>query len=270
MKHKTSFSLVFVSRIVIALVFLFITQPVVGARSPESAGVVETTQDAFSAAASVPGVRFVHTATDDNCTGWRSLIDHPLTNNNPNAILFVTENWNPGGGEIGMYNDPPIGVYYDISPQKWIIFNQDTAAMPIGAAFNVLIPSVDTSVFVHTATGANIVQNLTYIDHPLTNDNPNAIVFVTQNSGPGAGVGVFNNHPTGVFYDDGEQKWGIFNQDTTAAMPLGAAFNVLIPPSGADIFVHTATAGNIALNHTFIDHPLTNKNPNAIVFVTQN
>jgi len=69
MKHKTSFSLVFVSRIVIALVFLFIAQPVVSARSPESAGVVETTQDAFSAAASVPGVRFVHIATATNTIG---------------------------------------------------------------------------------------------------------------------------------------------------------------------------------------------------------
>ena len=211
---------------------------------------------------------FVHTATDDNIAGNATYINHSLTNGNPNAILFVTQNWNPSGGEIGVYNDHPIGVYYASLSQKWAIFNQDDAAMPNGAAFNILIPSVDTSFFVHTATAANIVANNTVIDHPLTNANPNAILFVTQNWNPGGGGGEINNHPIGVFYNDDEQKWGIFNQDTTSTMPLDAAFNVLIPPAGMDLFIHTAT--NIAVHYSYINHPLTNDNPNATVLVTQN
>ena len=101
MKHETSFRLAFVSRIVIALAILFVALPVVGARSPESASSVEP-RNLISAAASVPGVRFVHTATATN-TGFNyTLIDHPLTNNNPNAIVLVTQNYNPGGGaDIG-------------------------------------------------------------------------------------------------------------------------------------------------------------------------
>jgi hypothetical protein len=268
MKHEASFSLVSVSRIVILLALLFVTLPVAVARSPESVSSVEA-QDLFSAAASVPGARFVHTATAANTSGNYTYIDHPLTNNNPNAIVLVTQNWNPGGGS-GKYNKQPIGVWYSSSAQKWSIFNQDnTSSMPIGADFNVLIPAAGAVAFVHTATAANITGNWTTIDHPLTNNNPNAIVLVTQNWNPGGAGGTYNNHPIGVWYRGSVGKWAIFNQDKTS-MPVGADFNVLIPPTGADAFVHKATAANITGNSTFIDHPLTNNNPNAIVLVTQN
>lgn len=203
MKHKTSFSLVFVSRIVIALAILFVALPVVGAQSSKSASVVETAQGAFSAAASVPGVRFVHTATAANINGHYTYVDHPLTNDNPNAILLVTQNWNPGGVG-GIYNDHPIGVWYSSSAKKWAVFNQDFAAMPTGAAFNVLIPATGADTFVHTATAANIAGNHTYIDHPFTNNNPNAIVLVTQNWNPG-GVG---NRPAGSWQCDEIVKIG--------------------------------------------------------------
>ena len=140
MKHKTSFSLVFVSRIVIALAILFIALPVVSAQSSESASVVETTQDGFSAAASVPGMRFFHIARAANTIGNRTYIDHPLTNDNPNAIVFVTQNWNPSGVGPGEYNDQPIGVLYSSAAQKWAIFNQDyNIDMPVDAAFNIIV-----------------------------------------------------------------------------------------------------------------------------------
>ena len=70
----------------------------------------------------------------------------------------------------------------------------------IGAAFNVRIPSTDTAALVHTATVANIVNNYTLIDDPLTNNNPNAIVLVTQNWNPGGVGGIYNDHIIGVFY----------------------------------------------------------------------
>ena len=278
MNQDTAIHLVIVSRKVVALAILFgalltfnFTQgrPVLGAQSPESVHVVET-QDAFSAVASVSGVRFVHTATITNTTGNYTYIDHPLTNNNPDAIVFVTQNWNPGG--VGdTYNDYAIGVWYSSSAQKWSIFNQDnTSSMPEGAAFNVLIPATGANAFVHTATAGNITGNWTYIDHPLTNNNPDAIIFVTQNWNPGGVGGTYNDYAIGVWYYSTIGKWAIFNQDNTSSMPDGAAFNVLIPPTSADVFVHTATATNIAGHYTYLDHPLTNDNPNAIVFVTPN
>jgi hypothetical protein len=99
--------------------------------------------------------------------------------------------------------------------------------MPTGAAFNVLVATADEDTFVHAATVANITGNWTTIDHPLTNENPNAIVFVTQNWNPGGTSGKYNDHPIGVWYDNGEKKWAIFNQDL-AAMPDGADFNVMV------------------------------------------
>ncbi len=223
MKHKTSFSLVFVSRIVIALAIFFVAPPAVGARSSESASGVEA-QDAFSAAASVPGAGFVHTATAANTSGNYTLIDHPLTNNDPNAIVLVTHN----GTSLGVGNDHPIGVLYSNLAKKWGVRNQDFAAMPIGAAFSVLIPATGMDNFVHAATAANTSGNTTYIDHPLTNNDPNAIVLVTQNWNPdGSSGGTYNDHPIGVYYSHLAKKWSIFNQDF-ASMPNGADFNVIV------------------------------------------
>lgn len=79
---------------------------------------------------------FVHTATAGNITAGYTVIDHPSLNDNPDATVFVTQNWNPGGGG-GTYNDHAVGVWYIQSSGRWSIFNQDTAAMPPGASFNV-------------------------------------------------------------------------------------------------------------------------------------
>lgn len=79
---------------------------------------------------------FIQVATVNNITGSYTEIDHPLTNNAPGAMLIVTPNYNPPN-VTGGYNDHPIGVSY--FNNKWRIFNQDSAAMPVGVAFNVLI-----------------------------------------------------------------------------------------------------------------------------------
>jgi hypothetical protein len=41
---------------------------------------------------------FVHRATSENISSNSAYLDHPLINGNPDAILYVTQNWNPGGG----------------------------------------------------------------------------------------------------------------------------------------------------------------------------
>ena len=207
---------------------------------------------------------FVHTASAGNSAGDYTKIDNALTNGNPNAIVFTTPNWNPRGVG-GTYDKHPIGVWYDGS--EWAIFNQDLAAIPANAAFNVFVPNPDTSVFVHKATAANISSNWTTLDHPLTNGKPNAILLVTPNWNAGGVGGTYDNHPIGVWYVGG--KWAIFNQDI-AAMPVNAAFNVSVLTAGTNVFVHKATVSNSAGDYTRIDSPLTNGNPNAIVFVTPN
>jgi hypothetical protein len=74
------------------------------------------------------------------------------------------------------------------------------------------------AAFVHTASAPS--NHVTIIDHPSTNDNPDAIVMVTQRW-----EGVYNPHEVGVFYAGG--RWRIFNQDI-AAMPVGAQFNIFV------------------------------------------
>ena len=81
---------------------------------------------------------FVHRATPENISANSTYLDNPQTNDEPNVILYVTQNWNPGSGE-GIYNDHPIGVWYDSNRQRWAIFNQGREEMPEGAAFNVAV-----------------------------------------------------------------------------------------------------------------------------------
>ena len=81
---------------------------------------------------------FVHHATPENTSANSTYLDGPPTDGNPNAVIVVTQNWNPGGSD-GKYNDHPIGVCYDRDRSKWAIFNQDRAAMPVGADCNVAV-----------------------------------------------------------------------------------------------------------------------------------
>ena len=80
---------------------------------------------------------FCHRVTPENLIGSNGTwLSSPAARGNPDAIVLVTPNWNPGGLG-GVYHDHPIGVYYCVD--RWAIFNQDMAPMPLGAAFNVWI-----------------------------------------------------------------------------------------------------------------------------------
>jgi hypothetical protein len=81
---------------------------------------------------------FIHHATPENISANSTYLDSPLSDGNPNAVLMVTHNWNPGGSS-GKYNNHPIGVWYDPNRSKWAIFNEDRVAMPVGADFNVAV-----------------------------------------------------------------------------------------------------------------------------------
>ena len=106
------------------------------------------------------------------------------------------------------------------------------ASSQTGAALDIEGPirvtGARSPAFVHQATAANRQDNFTCMDNPLTNNRSNAILIITQNFGSS---GVYNNRPVGVFYSTGAaftNKWCIFNQDTTAPIPLNASFNVLV------------------------------------------
>ena len=102
-----------------------------------------------------------------------------------------------------------MGVWYSYSRQQWAIFNENLQEMPTGSLFNVLIPSQQTAAFVHTATDIT-VDGYSFLDHPLLNCNPDAIILVTQNWNPGGSGGVYNDHPPAVHYDNDLEQWALF------------------------------------------------------------
>lgn len=167
---------------------------------------------------------FVHRATSENIVNNSTYIDYPSANGNPNAILLVARGSQPSRAANGTRN---IGVWYDAyRGDRWAVFNQDLAPIPEGTTFDVAVrEEPGGAAFVHRATPENTTDNGTYVDHPLTNENPNAVLSIMPNWNPGGGAGTYVDHPVGVRYDADEEKWTILNQDL-APMPRGAAFNV--------------------------------------------
>lgn len=129
-------------------------------------------------------------------------------------------------------------------------------------------PQDGGDTLVHRATPGNIVGNGTYIDHPVSNGNPDAVLLVTQVSYPDGTTA--NAHPTGVWYDENRGRWAIFNQDL-AAMPEGIVFNVVaLKEAGKNTFVHRASSANTDGENTYIDHPSANAAPDAVLLITPN
>src|ERR1017187_9212637 len=80
---------------------------------------------------------FVHRATAANISAHITYIDNPYCNGQPNAILLVTHNWSQDTA-ANRYEVSPVGVYY--TGTGWAIFHEDdTTAMPVGRAFNVMV-----------------------------------------------------------------------------------------------------------------------------------
>ena len=159
-----------------------------------------------------------------------------------------------------------IGVWYDAEARRWAIFNQDLAPMARGTSFDVHVLSEGGSAFVHRATAENTVGDETYLDDPLTDAEHDAPPSVAQNWNPGGVVGgTYNDHPVGVRYDADVKQWVIFNEDGEA-MPEGVDFNVTVFPLGEPAFVQRATPANVTENRTYVDDPLVNGDPDAILF----
>ncbi len=210
---------------------------------------------------------FIHTATAANIGGHITTISHPDLDGNPGAQIIVTHNWNPGGTG-GIYNDNVDGVWYDGS--NWTIFNEDITPMVEGASFNIYIAGNDSNVITHVATVANQNgnENYSYIDNPNTNGNPNANLVIDNYWNPNSVYNVFNY---GLFYDTTFNQWVIYSENLTA-IPVGAAYNVIISPSNNNVetFRHEATAATNSGNITIIDNVLLNGKPNAVFVFSHN
>jgi hypothetical protein len=171
---------------------------------------------------------YTHIATAANSTGDYTILDSPYFNNDPNALVWVTPNWNPGG-KGGVYNNHNIGVWYNNALGRWAIFNQDGSPIPHGAAFNVTYNSGPFApyYYVHTATVSNSMSDYTVLDDSLINGANGHLLMVTPNWNPGGVGGVYLDHPIGVWYNSALKRYAVFNQDGSP-MPRGASFNVWV------------------------------------------
>ncbi len=171
---------------------------------------------------------FVHKATAKNSRGDYTYVSESRTNGNANAIVLASPTQVQKNTKSDSYQHH-IGVWYESRKQQWAIFNEDLAAVPEGATFNVVVPKASAS-FVHRAKTDNISGASTYLDSQLTNGKPDAVLSATQNWNPGGGPGVYNDHPIGTVYEARREKWAIYNKDG-APMPEGAAFNITVSPT---------------------------------------
>jgi hypothetical protein len=131
-----------------------------------------------------------------------------------NSVGVRGVSWVQRGTGVSAYNINPVGAALAIERGAFIVRN---------AGINT-----PTTAFIHTTSQTNLDQNCTFIDNPIANNNPNALLFVTHNLNPRGQVGfLYNNHTIGLWYSFDKQKWCIYNQDS-AAMTLNLAFNVLI------------------------------------------
>ena len=220
-------------------------------------------------------VHFTQTVYSSNRSGDSTYMNNVYTNNKPNALLYVTPNWNPGAVG-GTYDNHPVGVWYDTGAKEWAIFNEDKASMPLNAAFNVLVVptpgSFGGTVFSQAAAPYNISGDSTFLNNITTNGKPSAQLLITQNFNPGGVGGTYNNHSVGAWYNTSTKEWAIFNEDR-ANMPSGASFNVMVGASasgGRTEFVQTTTSSNRSGDSTYINNSVTNNKPNGVLFATPN
>src|SRR5262245_35442378 len=87
---------------------------------------------------------FVHVAGDSNTRGNRTVIDHPMTNDDPQAILIVTRRETLVFSQNDDSADPmqhaeSFSVAYSGGAAKWLIVQRSGTLVPMGAAFNVLV-----------------------------------------------------------------------------------------------------------------------------------
>lgn len=171
---------------------------------------------------------FIHTTTASNVKYDYTIIDDNSINNNPNSIILVNDNYS------NKYNIHILGVSFHQATGKWRIYNLDGEDMPEGLKFSVVVAingQANYGSLWHTATVSNITNNRTMITNPNLDNNPDAIIFVTQKYT----TSLTNNvKHIGVYYSGG--KWQIYNETNGSVnsdfdMTEGSVYNVIYFPN---------------------------------------
>jgi hypothetical protein len=160
-------------------------------------------------------------------------------------------------------------VWYDQDHQRWTLYNEDAAKMPINTEVHVLAVDPGSSyAFTHTAIPSNSKEHYTMIAPPSLDHNPGALVLITPNftsTHVPSPIGVW---PTGT-------QWSIFRQDKKTLDP-NTRFKVLVVegphlrlmtevfPDLSRAFIHQTTPAVTRGNLTYLD----GIGPDEIIFAT--
>ena len=93
-----------------------------------------------------------------------------------------------------------------------------------------------TAVFVHQCTSGNVVSSpggntITVIDHPMCNNNPNAILFVTPRINLNNFTGYYTYEDFAIAYSSSRNRWVLLNTsilDELGDFDVGDTFNVMV------------------------------------------
>ena len=107
---------------------------------------------------------------------------------------------------------------------KWILLQNKKILIALFMGlffFSIKFNFAQDRGFVHTTSASNILNNVTLIDSPELNNNPEVFFLFCQRY-----LGNDNNNPTGIWYDG--SRWAIFNENG-APIPEGIQFNIYLP-----------------------------------------
>ncbi|MGD0258878.1 MAG: hypothetical protein ABSD29_03540 [Verrucomicrobiota bacterium] len=158
------------------------------------------------------------------------------TNVGGDGVIGVSQATSGGGfGVYGSSSSGGAGVYGISSSAgpgvEAVGASSSSIALAVGTGgIQVVGAGIETSTaaFTHLTTAANDQGTVTFINNPLCNGDPNAILLVTHNYNPAGTTTVGQYpHPIGVYYATSQQQWCIYNDDAVA-MATNVAFNVLI------------------------------------------
>lgn len=210
---------------------------------------------------------FQFTASGANTSGSATTLDHPALNGKRNLKPVLTQYW------IGVYNPHPVGLRYNDATARWQAVNEDGVAVPLGSAFNVLLAPGTKQV---STTPTNTYRDVMFFQ--TQKGNPAGRFLSTHFINPVAGLPqTLNTRQHSLFFIPGsptgsvnQGRWSLFTEDGDDFHV--AAFNVAdvtkLKAGGVPItFTHTTSGGNTGGHITTITNPLTDGNPNAVVFV---
>lgn len=154
-----------------------------------------------------------------------SVVDHPSLNGNPNANVVISNYWNPAG----VYNNFNYGFWYDDGIDRWIIYTESLADIPIDSAFFITVNGDSAANYRHVADAGNISGNWTALSHPLLDGNPDAAIVFSHNWGiSGNSSNVIVDKKLAVWYTGA--NWAIYTEDQSA-FPENAEFDIIIEDS---------------------------------------